>query len=392
MLSYNARLRGDHMPFYRPLRLLPATLALGLFTREPAFAQQLQFNQQIELALLNPSLVQKFLDFIVPHLTVGNILALIGAIAGLVAIGRVVMAMTTMNFAAPPAISPRTLAAVVVAVLAIVVSGWGHVSDTKVFDASAGLAPPQAICKRDAGVTAIVLIHGWNGSADVTWAELPKLLCEDKDWSDADIYVVNYPTYMARRQLQVDQLARWLRQSFFSDTLRNYEDIHLIVHSMGGPIARSIYVRDLLQGDSKIRSIVSIASPFLGANIASLASALGVSRDLTSDMKAGSSFLNSLANDWTDARTRPATYCFTSPDDSIVASNSAKSQCECTHDYPQWGHVEMVKPATAADERYRMPIRALKNIVAASKLKGGQRPACFSLAQKEDVRSFAVAH
>jgi pimeloyl-ACP methyl ester carboxylesterase len=258
-------------------------------------------------------------------------------------------------------------------------------SQSKVIDATTGLSLPEPACKppRESATTAIVLLHGWNGSADATWNSFPELICEDQTLSDTELFVVDYPTFLARRQLSIAELGRWLRQSFFTDTLRKYSDVHVIAHSMGGPMARNMYLEDELAGESKIRSIITIASPFLGAQIAELARALDISADLTNDMAPGSAFLKALANNWTDVRLKPATYCFTSPQDEIVPSDSAKNQCDCTHDYPQWGHVDMVKPMLATDERYRMPIRALRNIRAAAQMDASVRARCFGLADTD---------
>jgi hypothetical protein len=257
---------------------------------------------------------------------------------------------------------------------------------------AAFLSPPEPACRptRVSAKTAIVLIHGWNGGADTTWSNFPELLCQDDAFSDTEIFVVNYPTFMARRQLKISNLARWLRQSFFSDALRNYENIHIIAHSMGGLIARSIYIQDKLGGSSKIRSIVSIASPYLGAEASQLAAALGISKDLTEDMAPNSDFVKTLEDNWTDTYPKPQTYCFTSPMDGIVSSLSAKSQCECTHDYPEWNHTEMVKPEVRTDERYQMPVRGLKNAIAADNLSpSAGRPQCFSLARTGDCLNLA---
>jgi pimeloyl-ACP methyl ester carboxylesterase len=124
--------------------------------------------------------------------------------------------------------------------------------------------------------------------------------------------------------LKLVSLARWLRQSFFSDALRSYENIHIIAHSMGGLVARSIYIQDRLGGASKIRSIVSIASTYLGAKFSELAAELGISKDLTEDIAPDSEFIKTLEDNWTDTNPKPLTYCFTSPADWIVSSLSAK--------------------------------------------------------------------
>ena len=259
--------------------------------------------------------------------------------------------------------------------------GYMYYSDSDVV-ATAGLQLPEMACKheRKNAATALVLLHGWNSGADTAWNNFPKIVCEDPTLSDVDLFVVDYPTFLMRRQLSIAELGRWLRLNFFSDKLRDYAQIHVIAHSMGGPMARSVYLGEMLAGDSRVRSIITIASPFLGAQIAGLARTLGISEDLTADMNPRSEFLKTLANGWTDVRQKPVTYCFTSPQDEIVSPESAKYQCDCTYDYPQWGHIDMVKPLLATDERYRMPIRALRNIRMTAEADAAARPRCFGVA------------
>jgi hypothetical protein len=55
---------------------------------------------------------------------------------------------------------------------------------------------------------AIVLIHGWNGD-ESTWRIFPDLLLSDERLSGCDILLVHYPTFMARRNLTIPQLADW---------------------------------------------------------------------------------------------------------------------------------------------------------------------------------------
>lgn len=328
-----------------------------------------------------PSLFEQLFDFLVrQQATLIPVLVVVSGIAGIAGV-----AQNALNdFSRVPIgdwLWRWALKAVFIASVFAIGAFVFH-SQTKVIEATTGLPLPGPACEppRQAATDAIVLLHGWNGSADTTWNNFPKFICEDSTLSSSDLFVIDYPTFLARRQLSVAQLGRWLRQSVFSDALRKYSQIDIIAHSMGGPMARDMYLADMLAGESKIRSIVTIASPFLGARVAALANALGISADLTADMAPGSESLKTLANNWTDVRVKPATYCFSSPQDEIVSSESAESQCDCTHDYPQWGHVEMVKPMLATDERYRMPVRALRNIRAAAQMRSSIRPRCFDLA------------
>jgi hypothetical protein len=129
---------------------------------------------------------------------------------------------------------------------------------------------------------------------------------------------------------------------------------------MGGIIARSIYITGMLgKSDSKIQSIISVGSPFLGADLARLAAIFGVSKETVDDMSPNSSFLRGLKEDCDQLETlRPETYCITSPQDWVVQPYSAEFQCECLFNYPQWGHIELVKPRNRSDERYKIKHRS----------------------------------
>jgi len=243
-------------------------------------------------------------------------------------------------------------------------------SDAKVLEETNGLPLPAPLVSHQSARAAIVFIHGWNGN-DTTWRQFPMLASSDNQLSEIDIYRINYPTYMMRRNASVGGLAKWLWQDFFHEALiPRYSEVHIIAHSMGGLIARQLYISESLSqhsqaNDLKIRSLITIASPFQGANVAGLAQALGISEELARDMEPRSHFLSDAAGQWSFIREKPVSYCFTSPQDKIVDQWSAKGQCDCVFDYPQWTHTEMVKPTNAGDARYRNPVRALVKVLGA---------------------------
>jgi pimeloyl-ACP methyl ester carboxylesterase len=251
--------------------------------------------------------------------------------------------------------------------ISIVLSLISKHLDAKYISDSAGLPLPQPQCKPDraSAKTAIVFIHGWSGDSAETWKMFPELVCNDPSLTDVQVYVVNYPTILDGRGMRVDGMAFWLRQDFLTDKIYpKFDAVHIIAHSLGGVIARRIFLYDPISGSvSKIKSLISIASPFQGATVARLANALGVSHDFVDDLTPQSGFLQQLANEWSFAQGKPYTACFTSPQDAIVTQDSARSQCGCPFVYPQWGHVEMVKPLTVDDDRYRAPIRAMKSVM-----------------------------
>ena len=105
--------------------------------------------------------------------------------------------------------------------------------------------------------------------------------------------------------------------------------------------------------------LVEIGTPHAGANDAKLASALGISRELTEGIMRDSTDLNILTSQWFSYKNRPHTFCFTSPQDVVVSEQSALAFCDDGTEYPMWGHTEMVKPQDASNPRYAFPIRLI---------------------------------
>ena len=153
-------------------------------------------------------------------------------------------------------------------------------------------------------------------------------------------------------------MARWLNDELERKLVyKQYAQIWIISHSMGGLIARDVLIANRLHRDNKsYRLLIEIATPHQGASMARLLSALGISRQLVDDLSPGSAYLATLRDDWNELQDRPQTFCLTSPQDAIVPEASATAQCDRYLRYPQWGHIEMVKPNDRNDERYAVPI------------------------------------
>jgi|RhiMethySRZTD1v2_1073278.scaffolds.fasta_scaffold190792_2 pimeloyl-ACP methyl ester carboxylesterase len=210
---------------------------------------------------------------------------------------------------------------------------------------------------------AIVLIHGWNGD-DSTWRIFPDLLLSDERLSECDLLLVHYPTFIARRNLTIPQLADWVSRNI-NISLSN-KSIYVVSHSMGGLISRKMFLqRKIAQTSGQIRMLVTIAAPHNGANYSALASAIGVSSELTTDLKRGSSLLEDIKIGWRDYRKNrdrgeARNDCLGSPHDTIVPADSAIDQCDDFSQYPRWGHSEMVQPKELGDERYIVPLAMLR--------------------------------
>jgi pimeloyl-ACP methyl ester carboxylesterase len=211
---------------------------------------------------------------------------------------------------------------------------------------------------REAVLKSAIFFHGWSGDPLGTWKQFPALVEQDPAYREFNVLVISYPTFFARRNLGVRAMARWLNDGLERNrAYERYQQIWMISHSMGGLIAREVLIANRLRRDNTAyRLLIEIATPHQGALVAPLARALGVSRGFLDDLTPGSPFLTNLRDDWNQLRDRPRTFCLTSPHDAVVTDESAIAQCDEYLRYPQWGHVDMIKPSDRRDDRYTVPM------------------------------------
>ena len=218
----------------------------------------------------------------------------------------------------------------------------------------------------------IVFIHGWNGDATETWLDFPRLFGSDERFDGVDIVLVDYPTFMLRRNPNVAELSNWMRKSLNALLTREYGRIAIVAHSMGGIAARELVIQHrLAQSRLQVGLLVEIAVPHNGANGAALANYLGVSKGFAGSLHAGrNSFLKGQALRWSLLRDRPSTVCFWHPSDPVVPSDSAKSECPDStaimfeDDRRTSIHSLLVKPPSHEDDRYRLPAHEIAQFLS----------------------------
>lgn len=226
---------------------------------------------------------------------------------------------------------------------------------------------PEPLCSKPANRKLLVFIHGWNGDSKNTWRNFPSLACNDSRFSDVDILVVNYPTYMTRTNAHIAELADWLNKELdVVGQTKRYEKMAIVAHSLGGLIAREMVInRHLANKQNNFGLLISVASPYEGADIARLGEALNISWPLAEEARSGSSFLVTLGTHWTHLTPRPATHCYSSPSDTVVHSSSALANCDGRTNHPyNWGHQDLVKPDTINDHRYALPMYEIEQFMA----------------------------
>lgn len=250
------------------------------------------------------------------------------------------------------------LRAIAVGAIAVFPLLWPRLSGQPLISPTAALEEPTLVKLVPHNHKLLILLHGWNGDSAGTWSLFPSLVANDPRLSSFDRWVVDYPTTILRRNLTIRQMSRWLNELMvMHGRYQQYNEIYVVAHSMGGLIAREMLLENRLARDNNAyKLLISIASPYQGADLGGLLSTLGLSRGFSDDLRPKSAMLANLRDNWNSLRDRPPTYCLTSPQDAVVSEDSAIFQCDEFLRYPQWGHSEMVKPMDLDDPRYQVPI------------------------------------
>lgn len=170
--------------------------------------------------------------------------------------------------------------------------------------------------------TVVVFIHGLGGSYN-TWKTFSNTL--SIKWNENKSYNLRYDNYynvmleipmvsfIAKgfKGKSVEKLAEHL-DSFIRSTCKNFKNIILICHSMGGLVARK-YIVNLLNKErnlGKIKGLITYATPHLGSGIANRFKLLVYyplkflqifSLDYfaqISDLSKNSNLINSINDDW----------------------------------------------------------------------------------------------
>ncbi|HVQ16323.1 MAG TPA: hypothetical protein VMS40_22130, partial [Vicinamibacterales bacterium] len=107
---------------------------------------------------------------------------------------------------------------------------------------------------------------------------------------------------------------------------------------------------------------VEIGTPHLGPySYTSLANnVLLRGGQLVGELQPGSAFLQRLDADWKKLAKRVRTYCTGSPNDLVVSLESAQYGCDEKHAYPALGHIDMVKPTSIREDRYKIPMYTVR--------------------------------
>jgi hypothetical protein len=208
----------------------------------------------------------------------------------------------------------------------------------------------------------IVLVHGWKGD-ESTFGLFPNLISTDPALTGFGYTSFHYTVHMKSRNLNVFEIAKVLRGELIrSDVDKNFTQVYIVSHSLGGVIVRQLNVLNkLAKRELPLRGFVSLASPYDGSPFGRIADILGISKTLTRDIGPGSRYLSDLNSYWEfQDRSGLWSYCFGSTIDKIVSAESAITGCKPHYEQvSDFGHTELVKPTAHSDIRYSRVVKTI---------------------------------
>ena len=238
------------------------------------------------------------------------------------------------------------------------------------------LQPSHSLSSPIGSQKLIIFVHGifgdptqtWVNRSGQSWADLMKA---DTDFRDFTIATYRFDTPIRGRTSGIEEVStRLLRQLEDELILKKFTEIYFITHSMGGLIVkraltslnRPIHIEKL----RRVKAVMYISTPALGADIASIGSYLSVNPQLR-DMRDAdlNSFIQSLENQWQDLlRDRdaefelfPQSFCAyeKKPTYGIMVVNRVYATTRCDENpFPvDENHEGIVKPSSNDADIYK---------------------------------------
>jgi len=229
----------------------------------------------------------------------------------------------------------------------------------------------------------ILFVHGFTGSLD-TWKHpdhpsFPDLLASDTIISaEYDIACFEYHTVLSailnhakntfkavvavvlrrskgplKQLIGVDEIAALLRTQL-RNTLRDYKNVCIVAHSMGGLVTKAFLVRDLEENlQSKVGLFISLAVPHQGATLATYGQLFSPNIQIQ-NLAPLNQIITEINDAWLKAPIRPNTRYFYGAHDIIVPKTSAippdKEHIDITA--LNEDHLSIAKPQGASSDTY----------------------------------------
>ncbi len=198
----------------------------------------------------------------------------------------------------------------------------------------------------------ILFVHGFTGDVEGTWnnvnGESFQKLLLDNSFIKEKFDVASYSyfstllelfsvakektrwikdliwgrTHKKEKNLNISELANNL-SNHLRFTLKQYDNIYIVAHSMGGLVSKCLISDDLKQkGCTKIKLFISLAVPHQGSELSVIGGM--ISNNLQIDnLNPVNKFVNNLNQRWIDLDAKPVTKYFYGSYDKVVTKYSA---------------------------------------------------------------------
>ncbi len=231
-------------------------------------------------------------------------------------------------------------------------------------------------CRKSEGTSnLLVLIHGVTGSATTTWGSWADLAYSDPRLSGFDIYLVNYVSHRVRSSPNIHEITGYELQRFLDQDGLKYEEVHIVAHSMGGLIAKSMLLRldasmNYEKGLKKVKSVTLLGTPSQGSWLSTFLRSITFNRQVIDLQPAHmNTFLQGMEDQWIDflikrderKRRFPKVFCAyeTLPSDVggfIVPREMASSRCDSPMQPMPFGHSGLVEVKALDQDPYRWAV------------------------------------
>ena len=163
------------------------------------------------------------------------------------------------------------------------------------------LAPTQVKYRCNSQDVALVLLHGFFGNTEATWARFTTFLVNEPKLTSWDLFGLGYPTSLRidvpnvwSADPDVKMLARALKTTLSLPPLNRYRKIAIAAHSMGGLVIQRA-ILDNVALKNRFSHVFLFGTPSAGLAKARLFARL---KRQVSDMAADGPFITSLRREW----------------------------------------------------------------------------------------------
>lgn len=228
---------------------------------------------------------------------------------------------------------------------------------------------PLSVLRKTSSKAAIVLVHGYRGSARGTWGDFGRLITQHSGLEGWDVYAVDYATGLCPDMLRrlwsadapLDRLSKRLKTTMRS-SLSQYDSLTVIAHSMGGLIVQ----RTLLDGGvlKRVGHIFLFGTPSGGTEKARY---FRFSKRQIRDMAPDSAFIKKLRREWGEYFGVEDSFSSNfdlhvvagSEDEFVPVTSSLDPFPECVQYVVPGNHVEMVRPTCVDHPSFQLVLEKL---------------------------------